>query len=62
MERRGGSLSVSPLCFDSVVARCPLWQKRIMRREERRFQRDEDEERKGKKTESKEKRGWAASG
>ncbi len=39
MKRRGGSLSVSSLRFYSAAARCPLWQKRIMRREEGKYQR-----------------------
>lgn len=43
MKRRGGSLSVSSLCFYSIAAGCPLWQERIMRREEGRYHRDEDE-------------------
>lgn len=54
MRRRGGSLNVCSLHFYSVAARCLLWHTRIMRREEGRYHRGEDEERKeGKGTESK---------
>lgn len=42
MAGRGGSPSVSSLRFYSVAVRCPLWQKWIMRKEEGRYERDED--------------------
>lgn len=49
MKRRGGSASMSSLHFCSVAARCPLWQEGIMRREEGKQERGEDEERKGRR-------------
>ncbi len=53
MRMRKGSPSVSSLCFYSAAARCSLWQRRIMRREQGKYQRGEEEGRKEGRKEKK---------